>query len=74
MSENDSPAWDALAGVLNMVGVAQTLATLGSLLELDAVQWHSSLDQVPELERAIIALARAYAPAPPPDEEEWVPF
>ena len=72
--ENDRPAWDALADVLNMVGAAETLATLGSLLAFDAVQWHSSIDRVPEMERAIVALARTYAPARPSDEESRAPF
>ena len=72
--ENDRPAWDALAAVLNTIWAAETLATLGSLLAFDAVQWCSSIDRVPEIERAIIALARTYAPARPSDEELWTPF
>ena len=72
--ENDRPAWDALAAILNTIGAAETLATLGSLLAFDAVQWCSSIDRVPEIERAIIALARTYAPARPSDEESRAPF
>ena len=34
MSVNDSPAWEALAAILNQVGVRETLVTPGRLLEL----------------------------------------
>ena len=72
--ENDRPAWDALAAILNTIWAAETLATLGGLLAFDAVQWCISIDRVPEIERAIIALAHTYAPARLSDEELWTPF
>ena len=57
---SEGPAWEAIAAALNMYGVLEVLVTFGSLLKFDAVQWCSSIDQVPEMQRDIIILASKY--------------